>query len=326
MMKKGIAFMVCSVLFVCGCMSIAFATGEAMQISDSSTGNVATTTEISVMGENITTSDSLGLSDVVSRFLEFDLQTILIVIILLIAIVVVIITLALPKIKRDNGDEFSEDVQKTENIITNNSLKPVVTVANGQNINKSPKSSKGSGKTETILHEIEKIPEGINKPISIVYRGCVVWGEKEEITYVDNADNRSIDYDGMHKKIKAIYSGEATPESLTESVKALNIENVYNLKIMDSAKPEFTVSYDKYDAKYVLVAERYLYINYNIYSGDDFKLYSDIDVVDKCFNITNSKRTNSFNYGANIRELKPALLVPKHGGYELLEKGIIVVD
>lgn len=132
--------------------------------------------------------------------------------------------------------------------------------------------------------------------------------------------------DNFHDAIMPIYKGEAPVESFSGSVAPIVLANIYDLQVSPSTQPVFARGNDINSSDYILVDDKYLYLNYRVFYGGEFKLYSDIVAVEKCFDISNAVGAVASPMNQNILDIEPAVFEIDGVDFKITEKGKIKVQ
>lgn len=135
-----------------------------------------------------------------------------------------------------------------------------------------------------------------------------------------------VEIDNTHNIIMSIYKGEATPDAFGGKIVPLVLTNVYDLQISDSIQPAFATGTDLYSSDYILVNDKYLYLNFNTFNKAEFKLYSDIVAVQRCFTLVNRMGAVISPANQSIFDFEPAVFEINGTDFVICEKGKITVE
>lgn len=135
-----------------------------------------------------------------------------------------------------------------------------------------------------------------------------------------------VQIDNTRDIIMSIYKGEAPSEAFTGNVVPLIITNIYDLQISSSIQPVFALGNDIYSSDYILVNDKYLYLNYHTFNKDEFRLYPDIAAVEKCFNIVTVTGSSASPANQAIADFEPAVFEINGTDFVISEKGKITVE
>ncbi len=132
--------------------------------------------------------------------------------------------------------------------------------------------------------------------------------------------------DNTRDIIMSIYKGEAPVEAFTGTVVPLVLTNIYDLQISESIQPVFARGNDLHSSDYILVNDKYLYLNYHTFNKGEFKLYADIVAVEKCFNIVNRMGAVASPGNQAIFDFEPAVFEISGTDFVVSEKGKITIE
>ncbi len=180
-----------------------------------------------------------------------------------------------------------------------------------ETINNRGKKISATKKTVQTNNVRIEIPTGEAKPII----------ELCELKKAENTHKESSARDSIMK----IYTGEIPTERFNGKVSFLSLSNVYDLNLSENQKPSFTVIQDRNNANYIMINEKYLFINFNKYNGKNFKFYSDISYANRCFDIE-SRNGDKTPRAQTILKLEPAVLKISGNTIILSEKGKMIID
>ena len=135
-----------------------------------------------------------------------------------------------------------------------------------------------------------------------------------------------VEIDNTHNIIMSIYKGEATPDAFGGKIVPLALTNVYDLQISESIQPAFATGTDLFSSDYILVNDKYLYLNFNTFNKAEFKLYSDIVAVQRCFTLVNRMGAVISPANQSIFDFEPAVFEINGTDFVICEKGKITVE
>lgn len=105
----------------------------------------------------------------------------------------------------------------------------------------------------------------------------------------------------------------------------LCLNNIYALNVSKEEAPTFQATRDAKSADYLLVKNQLLILNPLKFYGRDFKTYSNISGISRCFDIKKNT-VEVAPYGQSIIEFGPAEITPNGMVFVLSEKGKISVE
>ena len=237
-------------------------------------------------------------------------------------IVLVVMLIMLKKKKKASGDKPRKVQGLGEEKAEGSSVQPSQVAA-----------SAVQGKKTVTVSIPQGIPAAINATIPLEQNGAsaeaVYTAETDTAAAQESAvpaspEVKETALEEIQAQLVKLYDGTMKPADFTEKVDALLIKNLYEMNISSTIAPVFETTDNISSARFVVVAGKYLYINFHSYSKSDFRLYSDLEGVDRCFDINMSG--NRVPYGNAIKSVEPAKVELVNNTYTLTEKGKIVVE
>lgn len=180
-------------------------------------------------------------------------------------------------------------------------------------------------KTSIKEHDnFSRIPVGIAEPIRYtVYFEYEKTSDLTEEAVMNESTNSQTKMDTQ--SVVDVFLGKADISLFPETCLPILLMNSYDLSISDLMAPYFRVSSDKENAKYVVVDDEKLYVNPLKYNGNNFKAYSDLTCLDKCFTIM-CDNNEVKPQGQKIINIEPAFLEKSGNDYILVKKGLLNVE
>ena len=298
-------------------------TSEGTTVSDEASSNEETTAvaEETTAGEDAVTdeattvenTDKAGLSISKLEIILYACVAAAAVLVILIVVLIVML-IKLKKKKKETGDKPRK--VKAVDGKSGGSVAPVASAP----VKKSVSVNIPEGTPEAIAAVF-----GLEQSEAPANTGCASNETSNEASASEAAPAiQETSLDEIQAQLMKLYDGTMKPSEFTEKTDALLIKNLYELNISSSIAPVFETTENISSARFVVVAGKYLYINFHSYSKSDFKLYSDLEGVDRCFDINMSG--NRVPFGSAIKSISPAKVELVNNTYTLTEKGKIVVE
>lgn len=128
--------------------------------------------------------------------------------------------------------------------------------------------------------------------------------------------------------IDSIYKGDSQPTSLTRKKVSVKYFRDYNQNFFGDIPEKFTMCDNERGSEFIVVDNKYLFLNFykfNNFEDPNFKAYSDIAGLSKCFDLISGNRKVNAN-NQKIKKLIPAEVYVENGQFVLDKKGEIYLE
>ena len=128
--------------------------------------------------------------------------------------------------------------------------------------------------------------------------------------------------------IDCIYKGDSQPTSLTRKKVSVKYFRDYNQNFFGDIPEKFTICDNERGSEFIVVDNKYLFLNFykfNNFEDPNFKAYSDIAGLSKCFDLISGNRKVNAN-NQKIKKLIPAEVHVENGQFVLDKKGEIYLE
>ena len=132
----------------------------------------------------------------------------------------------------------------------------------------------------------------------------------------------------MADAIDCIYKGDSQPTSLTRKKVSVKYFRDYNQNFFGDIPEKFTICDNERGSEFIVVDNKYLFLNFykfNNFEDPNFKAYSDIAGLSKCFDLISGNRKVNAN-NQKIKKLIPAEVHVENGQFVLDKKGEIYLE
>lgn len=287
------------------------------------TADIVETTESDLTVEEQSSEDVAAEGSEKNDVLKLALYVIIALIVVFIALIMVLIVLLIKlKKKKDSIGKNTEAAGKSEGKKKRTVLaSKAAEVSTGEKTGVSQKNTSSSIKVD--------IPAGTAEPIlhtiALETSNYVVEDTEKDVskTSVVVQQNEYADFDEVHSQVTKIFEGTMSASDFREDVKALVLANMYEMSINSSIPAVFAKDELSDSSMFVLINDKYLYINFNIFNKENFKLYSDLKGIEFIFDI--NMDSTGVPYGSDIESIMPTRIICENGVYTIKEKGKIVV-
>lgn len=181
-----------------------------------------------------------------------------------------------------------------------------------------------------------------NAPEPIVYNSTVNTGLHDSNDGTEHADAKSDGVDTSDKNtavkkseceeladaIDSIYKGDSQPTSLTRKKVSVKYFRDYNQNFFGDIPEKFTICDNERGSEFIVVDNKYLFLNFykfNNFDDPNFKAYSDIAGLSKCFDLISGNRKVNAN-NQKIKKLIPGEVHVENGQFVLDKKGEIYLE
>lgn len=181
-----------------------------------------------------------------------------------------------------------------------------------------------------------------NAPEPIVYNSTVNTGLHDSNDSTEHADAKSDGVDTSDKNtavkkseceeladaIDSIYKGDSQPTSLTRKKVSVKYFRDYNQNFFGDIPEKFTICDNERGSEFIVVDNKYLFLNFykfNNFDDPNFKAYSDIAGLSKCFDLISGNRKVNAN-NQKIKKLIPGEVHVENGQFVLDKKGEIYLE
>lgn len=181
-----------------------------------------------------------------------------------------------------------------------------------------------------------------NAPEPIVYNSTINTGLHDSNDSTEHADAKSDGVDTSDKNtavkkseceeladtIDSIYKGDSQPTSLTRKKVSVKYFRDYNQNFFGDIPEKFTICDNERGSEFTVVDNKYLFLNFykfNNFDDPNFKAYSDIAGLSKCFDLISGNRKVNAN-NQKIKKLIPGEVHVENGQFVLDKKGEIYLE
>lgn len=177
-----------------------------------------------------------------------------------------------------------------------------------------------STRKDELIKALESIESGLYNPIVYKYKSDF----PNDITCQADADKKIFDATRVKtESYEELYNTQGNT-TFPDGSAGVIVSNNYDLLVNEELAPLFEVCRQT-ETDLIMVNEKYIYLNFNKYSGNYFCAYPSIQCLFKCFDVVDSFDRPVNADSQKIERIEPCVVAYEDNKYHIVSKGKIII-